>query len=288
MSGEKRRRDGETQRRSGDRGGFTLIELLVVMGVIGVLMALLLPALRGTRAAALQTVSLANVRSVGQVISVYAGEHGRHPFRGLGEYPTGLRELIPGWEPDPGAAMYYWYPGGVLIGTTGHFDQTWLWPSVTVALEEWPEHWETWVSPRKDQKLPEIEDFTLSDDNPVQEQISVRYSNAFVARPEYFSDKRGADQSRWGALLKATRPSDVRYPSGKVVVWDNDLAYRTDRVIERVDGLLDAPTPMCFADGHGAAKETREAGEAYENPLTGIGTRRLSDTRDGVYGRDYQ
>ena len=195
--------------------------------------------------------------------------------------------MFPGFEPEPDAAMYLWYPRGVLIGTTGHFEQAWLWPSITVPLEDWPAHWETWVSPRKGQRLPEIEDFSLTEDNPIRGQISVRYSDAFVARPEFFSDKRGADQSRWGGLLRATRPSDVRYPSGKVMLWDNDLSYRTGRVIERVEGLLDAPTPMCFADGHAAVKEPREAGEAYENPLAEAGTMKLGDTRDGVFGRDY-
>lgn len=270
------------------RRAFTLIELMVVIGVIGVLVALLLPALRGTRSAALETVSLANLRSVGQVMGVYSAEHNRHPFRGRGEYPAGIETQIPGFQPEPEAALYYWYPRGVLIGTTGHFEQAWLWPSIVVPLEEWPEHWETWVSPRKDRPLPTEADFDLSEDNPIRDQISVRYSNAFVARPEFFSDKRGVDPERWNAMLKPTRPGEVRYPSSKVMLWDNDLSYRTERVIERVGGLLDAKTPMCFADGHGASRETGDALDAYENPLAESGTVRLSDTRDGIFGRDYE
>jgi prepilin-type N-terminal cleavage/methylation domain-containing protein len=187
----------------GGRRAFTLVEVLVVIGVIAVLVALLLPALRGARGAALQTVSLANVRSVGQVMAVYAGEHDRHPFRGLGEYPSRLTEVFPGFTPQEGVAMYLWYPRGVLIGTSGHFEQAWLWPSIVLDLEDWPEHWETWVSPSKDRPLPTHEDFEFSENNPVADQISVRYSNAFVARPEFFGERRGSDPAAWDRLLQA-------------------------------------------------------------------------------------
>jgi prepilin-type N-terminal cleavage/methylation domain-containing protein len=273
-----------------NRTGFTLIELLVVIGIIGVLIGILAPALRGARGAALQTVSLANVRSVGQVHAMYAHDHGRHPFRGLGEYPARMRELMPNFEPQPGVALYFWYPRGVVIGTTGHFDQSWLWPSIALELESWPEHWETWVSPRKDRPLPTLEDFSLSDDNPVEEQLSVRYSNAFVARPEFFDPaRRGEDPARWDALLRPTRPSDVRFPASKVMLWDNDLAYLTGKPIERVEGQLDAPTPMAFADGHAAVKNPQDASEATDNPLASRGqTMKLADTKDGVAGRDYE
>ncbi len=273
-----------------NRSGFTLIELLVVIGIIGVLIGLLAPALRGARGAALQTVSLANVRSVGQVHAMYAQDHGRHAFRGLGEYPARLRELMPGFQPQAGVALYFWYPRGVVIGTTGHFDQSWLWPSVALELEAWPEHWQTWVSPRKDRPLPTMEDFSLSDENPVEEQLSVRYSNAFVARPEFFDPaRRGTDAARWGGMLRPTRPSDVRFPASKVMLWDHDLAYITGKPIERVDGLLDAPTPMAFADGHAAVKNPQNASDAVDNPLASRGqSMRLADTKDGVAGRDFE
>jgi len=274
-------------RPAGDRG-FTLLELLVAIGVIGVLIAILAPALRGTRAAALETVALSNVRSVGQLMGVYATENGRHPYRGGGEYPTGLDDMFPGgFEPEEGVAYYLWYPRGVLIGVTAHFEQAWLWPAIVAPLSDWPEHWETWVSPRKDAPLPSAGDFDLSGDNPIEGQISVRYSNAFVARPEFFSDRRPDGEAGMMRLLRPTRPSDVRFPSGKVMLWDDDLSYRTDRVIERIEGRLDADTPMSFADGHGAVHNPGEAGEAYENPMTRDGASKLADTKDGVHGRDY-
>lgn len=274
-------------RENRKNAAFTLIELMVVIGIVGILIALVLPALRGARGAAMQTVALSNVRSVGQLMNVYTADHGRHPYRGLGEYPASMLEIFPDFEPMPDAAMYQWYPGGVLIGTTGHFEQAWLWPSIVAPLDEWPEHWETWVSPRKDRPLPTQDDFDFSEDNPIRDQISVRYSNSFVARPEFFGERRGATEDAMLRQLRATRPGDVRFPSSKVMLWDHDLAYRTDKVLERVEGLLDADTPMFFADGHGAVRNPTEASEAVENPMAEDGTMKLADTKDGVHGRDY-
>ena len=58
---------------SGDRG-FTLIELLVVISIIALLIALLLPAIRGAKDIARQVTCLSNERQMGQVLQAYVGE----------------------------------------------------------------------------------------------------------------------------------------------------------------------------------------------------------------------
>lgn len=62
-------------RKNTQRHGFTLIELLVVIGVIGVLIAILLPALNMARRAARTMQCAANLRSILQGMHLYASQN---------------------------------------------------------------------------------------------------------------------------------------------------------------------------------------------------------------------
>ena len=60
--------------RRTSRFGFTLVELLVVVGIIGLLIGVLLPALSKAREASKRAVCLANLRTLGQCYSVYVND----------------------------------------------------------------------------------------------------------------------------------------------------------------------------------------------------------------------
>lgn len=58
------------------RHGFTLIELLVVIGIISILMAILIPTIRGARAQSDAAACASNLRQLYNLQMFYADEHG--------------------------------------------------------------------------------------------------------------------------------------------------------------------------------------------------------------------
>ena len=79
----RRKESAKMKVRNSKTKAFTLIELLVVIAIIGILAAMLLPALNTARERARSALCISNLRQIGVAITMYADDHNDY-------YPPGF------------------------------------------------------------------------------------------------------------------------------------------------------------------------------------------------------
>ncbi|TVQ63320.1 MAG: type II secretion system protein [Phycisphaerales bacterium] len=247
------------------RRAFTLTELLVSIGVISVLLAISVGALRGVRGTSMSTVSLNNLRGIGHVFGWYTqANRDQYPFP-----PTSAD------EPGTYGPLYFDPPGST--PTANHYYSVlwpymaYIWPALMHDVAPWTEHYASWLSPGK--RLPDP-------DRPAWVQgvhTSYHYSNSFIASPRVWS----GDTTVTNADVGPVRTPMVSHPSSKVLVFDAERSYLLP------DDAPKHPRPVLFADGSASLRHDEAARPPAPNPLNNNSRRRYHDTPNGVQGQDF-
>jgi len=151
-------RERTLSRHRGVAGGFTLIEILVVVAIIGLLVAILLPALARAREQARRVVCMSNLRQQGYGFSGYSAAN-RSLFPCAAEFRFSLMEQTnyTGWVLDPGKAPgVAWVgvnSGGLFTKYVGNTGDVFYCPSNTTMTKENPDNglkalWNRYNHPR--------------------------------------------------------------------------------------------------------------------------------------------
>jgi len=234
--------------------GFSLVELLVVIGVLGVLLAVVIPVLRSARGGTEESVSMARCRECVTMLQAQPSSTERFPMGKLGgplHNPLGPTAWV---ELSNGDALYFpWFAHA----------SSWNW--VVVSLGE-PVS-EAWISPsrRGDVLGPMDSDYRLT--------------HAVMAARSHWSRSGEQSPSMWGGQLMA----GVARPALKVLVWESGEALRGRVTGESGFGVA---RPLGFADGHVENRNLLDARPGVYNRFIDYSAPLLT-TEHGTAGWDF-
>jgi prepilin-type N-terminal cleavage/methylation domain-containing protein len=244
--------------------GFSLVELLATIGIIAVLFALLLPALRSTRKSAIVTRHLSNMRECSNTISLYSQAYrDSFPFMGVpGQPEQGVAEFNDLIPPDAGMS----YNAQYFAANAFH------WPTVVkragfdIALT---------AEPDDEAREALLDRYGTSD----LLRASYQLSHTLVATPEYW--QLGPAPISTPSYFQATRTHQVRYTSSKGTLLATRVGMFDQSSSDAENWVL-----VGFADNSVFKKDPPLEHGLQERPFACWNTPVLT-TVDGIRGRDY-
>lgn len=229
------------------RSGFTLIELLVVIAIIAVLIGVLLPALGSARVSAQTVKSQANLRSIGQIQFLYAGEHRDSFINPFDTNKTSGGAQQVGWATVTKPSLdnnYRWE------FTTGNRTSPWYsemyafhWYSLVGSwLNDGDYASEVQFAPGDKIILDRFADL-LNEDSDFNLSTGIWDSSYVLSPTLWFSSRRYEQDGRPDAdrldgpksLARRNKVSETTFPSSKVIAWERfDFAKKSRRVTNTI------------------------------------------------------
>ena len=233
-----------------DRMAFTLVEVLVSIGIIGLLLAILLPALAGAKRAGVNTAMLVNQRESMGIVRAYASDHDDQ-FPSAGD-ESGVTASFP-WQGTTQTLSYWAQPDhwGWIIQSLGYEGYVSVGPNAAPTIF-------------RDQEDCTSCGFGMRSIHTLSPTV--------LAEPEQFADGASADR----LLNTAQRTTDVRHPAAKGVLMQ---MYARDVEDASSQWLIH------FADGHGEYVPERRLRPGAEIGIP-FGGLPVMSTVGGVEGRD--
>lgn len=243
---------------------FTFIELLVVLAILGLLLAILLPALARTRDLRDRSASLATMKQIMVGFSLYSGENNfRLPYFGEPGVPAADLVINGARLRTAGGALNLRYQSWYSASATVSYLST-----TTIELADGPvftDHGVLLDPPAEPGRL-----------------LTSRYQMSYTAfgAPEFFADDTTFDYRH----LRGVSMTEVRHPARKGLLLDVFFPGHT----------VGSPNPpkvvlVAFVDGHVSTEPwiVRSFSSRTPPPLEVVTQWPIMGTKDGMKGIDY-
>jgi prepilin-type N-terminal cleavage/methylation domain-containing protein/prepilin-type processing-associated H-X9-DG protein len=243
-----------------DATAFTLVELLVTIAIIGILAALLMTGLSSAKLRAHQIQCLNNVRQLGIIGLMYAGDNGRHPGYQDPKFPGGgawmgtlaVAASAKGIAFCPSAPLRE--PVPTRGNGQGTADKAWVrWTSDNQTRLVGSYGFNSWMYTRDPTWNPTMQPFLINLEATIQRP----------ATTPVFADENWVD----GPPLENEPPCRDLYEGSPLTLWGDNMGRFT---IARHGGVRPSSAPRNLPAGHklpGAINITMADGHAQLVPL---------------------